>query len=147
MARIPREWIGSRSTARFQPQRSEAIPQLREWGAFAAGLAVAAVAVVFSTALSEATGLIFHLHPIAIAAAGAWTFRRLVGGRPCATRSVAFVFALATLLSAGESFLARDRLTDAPALSGAIALLGLAAAGSILLRADRHASVSRGSGG
>jgi hypothetical protein len=68
-------------------------------------LGLAAVAVALSAALSDATHLVYHFRPIAIAAGSAWICRRLEGERLCATRSVAFLFGLAALLSAGESSL------------------------------------------
>lgn len=89
-------------------------------GGVCRGWAAAAVAVVLSTALSGATHFIFHPHPIAIAAGSAWFYRRLVGERPCTTRSVAFLLGLAALLSAGESVLAPQGLVDPPEVAGAI---------------------------
>jgi len=55
----------------------------RSWLALAAGWALAAVAVAVSVELSLATRLVFHFHPIAIVAGGAWAYRRLNGERPC----------------------------------------------------------------
>lgn len=124
---------------------SVALLAVREWPAIAAGWAVAAFAVVLSTALSGATHLIFHFHTIAIATGSAWLYRRLVGERPCTARSVAFLVGLAALLSAAESVLAPQGLVDPPEVAGAIWLFGVGTAGLILLRRHMLAGVSAAS--
>ena len=95
-----------------------------------------AVAVSASAAAAIATGLIFHLHPVAIAIGGAWLYRRLEGGRPCSTRSVAFLIGLGAMLSASDELLRPRGLTDAPWLAAAIGITGVAGASWLLFRAE-----------
>lgn len=90
--------------------------------------------MTLSTQASLATGLIFHFHPIAIAAGAAWLYRRLNGGRPCNTHAAAFLMGLVALLSAQATALRPAGLTDPDALAAAIALAGLAGAGWVLFR-------------
>lgn len=111
---------------------------VRGWIALAAAWAAAAAAVALaaSAALGIAAGLVFHLHPVAIAIGSAWLYRRLEGARPCPTRSVAFLVGLGALLSASDEALRTRGLADAPWLAAAVGLAGLAGASWVLLRAD-----------
>ncbi len=135
----PPERINPSSTsavARPAPTGRAAPLTVRSWIALALSWSAAAVALVASTALAVATGLIFHLHPLGIALGSAWLYRHLEGDRPCPTRSVAFILGLAVLLSASDAALRSRGLADAPGLAAVIGIAGLAGASWLLLRSD-----------
>jgi hypothetical protein len=113
-----------------------ALEPFRGWIALGAGWIAAAVAVFLSTQLSLATGLIFHLHPVAIAAGTAWAYRALNGGRPCTTHGLAFLFGVLALLSANASALRPVGLADPDVIAVPIALAALGSAAWVLFRRD-----------
>lgn len=114
----------------------------REWLPFGMSLLVAAAATAASVAAALATGLIFHFHPPAIAVGAPWLYRRLTGERPCPTRSVAFLVALAALIAAAQDALAPRGLADPALFATPLALLGLLIGGWILLRPGVAAAAS-----
>ncbi|HEX9437413.1 MAG TPA: hypothetical protein VGA16_09685 [Candidatus Limnocylindria bacterium] len=118
---------------------------MRGWVSLGTGWLAAAVATVVSTQLSLATGLIFHLHPVAIALGAAWVYRTLNGERPCTTHGLAFLFGLTGLLSANATALRPIGLTDPDVIAGPIAIAGLAGAAWVLFR-RQQAPVARPAG-
>ena len=135
----PPERITPSSTgASTRPDTSGRVARLavRSWIALAAAWSAAAVALAASASLGVATGLIFHLHPVAIVIGSAWLYRRLEGAKPCPTRSVAFLIGAGVLLSVADEALRVRGLADAPGLAAAIGLAGLAGGSWLLLRVD-----------
>lgn len=107
---------------------------VRGWPALGAALAAAAGAFFVSALAAQSLGLIFHFHPAAILAGGAWLYRRLEGERPCTTRSVAYLVGALALVGAYQDALEPRGLADPGPVTLVIALIGLAAAAWILLR-------------
>lgn len=109
---------------------------VRGWVALGVALGATAAAFLASAVAAERLGLIFHFHPAAIVAGGAWLYRWLEGERPCTTRSLAFlVGALALVLGYQEALEPRG-VADPGPVTLIVALVGVAAGAWILLRPD-----------
>lgn len=109
---------------------------VRGWPALGLALGAMAAAFFVSAVAAERFGLIFHFHPAAIVAGGAWLYRRLEGERPCTTRSVALLIGALALASAYQETLEPKGVADPAIVTYVIALAGVAAGAWILWRAD-----------
>lgn len=112
-------------------------PRLTGWVAFGIALAGIATALLISAFAAERWDLIFHFHPAAIVAGGAWLYRRLEGQRPCTTRSVAFLIGALGLVASSQQALEPRGLADPWPVALIVALAGAALGARILLRSDR----------
>lgn len=112
---------------------------VRGWPAFSLAVAAMAAAFLASAFAAVQLGLIFHFHPAAIVAGGAWLYRWLEGERPCWTRSVALLIAALALVTAYQDALEPKGVADPGIVTLVIALAGIAAGAWILWRADARA--------